>query len=267
MKNINTYNELGETLLMIASQGKGTDIVELLLNNGADVNASSDSGTALFNIVTRSNFLYCDEGTALVKLLMSKSVGIDIPNSEGKTPIMESISEGCLDVFKLLLANGADINAHDKEGRNALYIAITEKEYDILKLLLKNRVIFSLPRLQETDSEYGSLLNSLCWQGILLGYPDKVKNGCEQAVKLKPDNGDTRDSRGLVRALTNDINGAIEDFEAYVNWLNTGKGIASEKTRAQRESWIKDLRAEKNPFTPELLSTLRKGSEGYWSYK
>jgi tetratricopeptide (TPR) repeat protein len=50
--------------------------------------------------------------------------------------------------------------------------------------------------------------NSLCWFGSLWGYAAEVMDACKKAVALDPENGNIRDSRGLARALTGDIEGA-----------------------------------------------------------
>jgi regulator of sirC expression with transglutaminase-like and TPR domain len=41
---------------------------------------------------------------------------------------------------------------------------------------------------------------------------------CEQAVTLAPEDSDIRDSRGLARVLTGNVDGAIADFQAYIAW-------------------------------------------------
>ncbi len=107
---------------------------------------------------------------------------------------------------------------------------------------------------QERDARLtipASNWNQMCWFGSLLGHAAEVMAACEQAVALAPDHGDIRDSRGLARALTGDVAGAIDDFEAYVAY--TG----NDRNRAQRQGWIDALRAGQNPFTPELLERLR----------
>jgi WD40 repeat protein len=93
--------------------------------------------------------------------------------------------------------------------------------------------------------------NGLCWYGSLNGYAQEVLFACENAVKLAPKKGNIRDSRGLARALTGDYKGAIEDFQAYVEWTN------NEEKKKQRQEWIKTLKAGKNPFTRELLEKLK----------
>jgi len=92
--------------------------------------------------------------------------------------------------------------------------------------------------------------NGLCWDGSLWNQAAQVMFACENAVKLAPDDGVIRDSRGLARALTGDFDGAIEDFEFYVN-QGAGRDIA------QREAWLKELKAGRNPITPEVLAQLR----------
>ncbi|NMG22580.1 tetratricopeptide repeat protein, partial [Brasilonema bromeliae] len=74
---------------------------------------------------------------------------------------------------------------------------------------------------------------------------------CEKAVQLAPDDGYIRDSRGLARALTGNTQGAIEDFEAYIPQTD------DKEIKSQRQSWVKDLRALKNPFTEEVNGFLR----------
>ncbi len=93
--------------------------------------------------------------------------------------------------------------------------------------------------------------NQLCWNGSLWGHAADVMAECERAVSLAPGHGGIRDSRGLARALTGDVAGAIADFEAFVTW--TG----GDRARAQRQDWIVALQSGKNPFTAEVLERLR----------
>ncbi|MCH2047616.1 MAG: tetratricopeptide repeat protein [Trichodesmium sp. ALOHA_ZT_67] len=91
----------------------------------------------------------------------------------------------------------------------------------------------------------------LCWYGSLYQKAADVMFACEKAVALSPKDGDIIDSRGLARALTGDIEGAIADFQAYVDWTS------NEEKKAQRQEWIKALQAGENPFTDKLLKELR----------
>jgi WD40 repeat protein/tetratricopeptide (TPR) repeat protein len=95
--------------------------------------------------------------------------------------------------------------------------------------------------------------NTLCWFGALWQQASKVLDACEQAVALSDGNANYRDSRGVARAMTGDIEGAIEDFQAFVE-ANQGKPQAH-----QRQEWISKLKAGENPFeNEELLGELRQ---------
>jgi hypothetical protein len=78
-------------------------------------------------------------------------------------------------------------------------------------------------------------------------------DACEQAVNgtSKWEKAEYRYSRGLARTLTGNIAGAIEDFQAFVEWTT------DEKAKAQRQQWIEALQKGENPFTPEVLKQLR----------
>lgn len=110
-------------------------------------------------------------------------------------------------------------------------------------------------RNPEIDIEASSW-NTLCWYGSLDGFAAKVIEACEQAVSLAPDDADIKDSRGLARALTEDAQGAVADFEAFIN------STADEDSKAQRqrwvtalETWLKDPQPETYPFTYDALQS------------
>src|SRR5262249_27459523 len=77
------------------------------------------------------------------------------------------------------------------------------------------------------------LWNDLCWDASVRGEARRVvDDACEEAVRLDPRNWDFRDSRGLARALVDRLEGAIEDFQAFV------ASDQREEEKAQRRGWI-----------------------------
>jgi tetratricopeptide (TPR) repeat protein len=114
------------------------------------------------------------------------------------------------------------------------------------------------PTLDITATLTADAWNSVCRWGSLSGAAAEVLPACERAVALAPEDGGTRDSRGLARALTGDTQGAIEDFAFAVQWAEEGN--EDESFIASRQAWIADLKAGKDPatiFTPAVLEELR----------
>lgn len=105
----------------------------------------------------------------------------------------------------------------------------------------------------EITAQYG---NDLCWFGSLHGHAADVLYACENAVNLEPDFKGFQDSRGLARALTGDLAGALEDFLVA---LDSGAlDNYSDDVKQRRQRWVEALKAGNNPFTPEELEALRQ---------
>jgi WD40 repeat protein len=101
--------------------------------------------------------------------------------------------------------------------------------------------------------------NSICWNGSLKEYAIKVLDSCEKAVALSPNDAGIRDSRGVARAMTGNYQGAIADFQAFVDSLDAKQTITPQEKehKERRQRWIRALQAGKNPFTlAELAATL-----------
>lgn len=75
----------------------------------------------------------------------------------------------------------------------------------------------------------------------------EAKSACLRAMEFSPsDSFIYYDSRGFVRTMTEDYKGAIEDFEAYIEWSK--QNGMYEIHGEMREAWIVKLKAGVNPF-------------------
>ncbi|GGA03044.1 tetratricopeptide repeat protein [Okeania sp. KiyG1] len=139
--------------------------------------------------------------------------------------------------------------------------------YAAASLLRSGRKLIKNQKFDEAISAYnqGKKLDSsleiyapdwdnICQQGILNKQAKKVMSACENSVELEPDNEWFRDRRGLARALTGDFQGAIEDFEMFIERIDN-KGY--EDAKARRKSWVDTLKKGENPLTTEELEKLR----------
>lgn len=95
-----------------------TEIVRMLLERGADINAKDEWGrTALM--------IGADEGYSdLVLLLLDWEADVHLRDERGYTALMFAAWKGHLDVVKALIERGADVNGVDnKRGYTALLLA------------------------------------------------------------------------------------------------------------------------------------------------
>jgi len=114
------------------------------------------------------------------------------------------------------------------------------------------RALEDAVRLSMTSMD-AEAASSVCWRGMLEREAATVLEACEFAVATDSTNGDFRDSRGAARAQLGDTAGAVQDFEAFIDWA---RGRFSEDRINQRMMWIKRLSAGENPFTDSV--TLRR---------
>ena len=90
-------------------------MVKLLLENGADVNAKDGKGN------TPLNGLGIKTGVETAALLLENGADVNTKNEWGGTPLHDAAFHGVTELAALLLENGADVNAKDEEGDTPLH--------------------------------------------------------------------------------------------------------------------------------------------------
>ncbi|KAK9443465.1 NACHT and Ankyrin domain protein [Metarhizium brunneum] len=119
--------------LSVASQRGFKEIVELLLEKSADINArESDGSTALMTATMNRH-------DTVMELLLAKNADINAKNIHGRTALCMAAGLGDEVVVKMLLEHKADVNAKDLCGKTALLIAAELGEEAIVKILLEHK--------------------------------------------------------------------------------------------------------------------------------
>ena len=124
---------------------------------------------------------------------------------------------------------------------------------------------YELAQIIDTGLEIdANIWDLLSWVGALHNQAADILYASEKATHARPDSPNYRDTRGLVRAVAGDLQGAIEDFESVLEqvgdnkrYLGLYRSVGFEDAEQRRE-WLKALRLGENPFTPEVLEALRK---------
>jgi ankyrin repeat protein len=129
--NLNCRNEAGDVPLILAARGGHIDLVQFLLDEGADVHAVNESGDTALISASES-----PSNTAVLKLLLERGAGIDCKNDLNRTALVEAASIGDLQNVTLLLQHNPDLNVVTREEETALTFAVVYGHLDIMKALV-----------------------------------------------------------------------------------------------------------------------------------
>jgi len=115
--DVNARERWGEqSALMWAAARRHPDMIQLLLDHGADIDAASINRDYQRHVTAEGRPKSMDTG--------------------GFTPLLYAARENCLDCVDVLLANGADINKPDPDGVSPLHLAIMNANWDLARKLI-----------------------------------------------------------------------------------------------------------------------------------
>jgi ankyrin repeat protein len=132
-------NEFGLSNLMhICGLVNFKDGIQILIDRGADINLPDTNGITPL-------YLACQEGHKdIVKLLLDKQADINVQITYGATPLYVACDGGHRDIVKMLLDKQADVNLQTTNGITPLYISCKEGHTDIVKMLLDKQADVNL---------------------------------------------------------------------------------------------------------------------------
>ncbi len=134
--NVNAVTEDGEQAIHEASWQGWNDIIILLVNNGADINALVDNG---FYKGSSPLHFACEYGrTDTIMLLLDLGADITVRNSYKQTLLHHVGITGQYGVAKLLLKKGLNVNSIDNIGATPLLYAALYENKSVENLFKKH---------------------------------------------------------------------------------------------------------------------------------
>ncbi|HZU67798.1 MAG TPA: sigma-70 family RNA polymerase sigma factor [Ktedonobacteraceae bacterium] len=121
----------GNTALHATAERGNVSIAELLIDYGADVNATTRSGlTPMYNAILGHH-------TGMVQLLLARGANVNATIANGLAPLHLAAMKGYSDIAALLPDNRAQVNAQSRAGRTPLHWAAINGHGAIVQLLLE----------------------------------------------------------------------------------------------------------------------------------
>jgi ankyrin repeat protein len=137
--NINIQNKDGETFLHKKAFCGSIEIVDFLIESGADVNIKDNQGRIPLHLASQEYEI----GEQKTRLLIKSGSDVNAKDKNGSAPIHNATSWGCfsnrtINSIKALIESGADVNIKDNQGKTALHLSASSFADEIVELLIKS---------------------------------------------------------------------------------------------------------------------------------
>ena len=108
-----------------------TEVVQILLEHGADVLAKTSGGDSPLHLAFILPRMAGRE--AIIRALLLKGADASAKNSTGRTPLHQAVFQGSIEALKLLLYHGADISITECGGNNVLHWAVEKHNVEFVQ--------------------------------------------------------------------------------------------------------------------------------------
>ena len=132
--NVNVSHR-GETPLSIVIKERDIEKAEFLMDLGAELNPRAKGNQKI--VETALNIAVSNGDKQMIGLLINRGADINAGNyGNGKTPLIKAIEKGEIEMVKYVISLGADINKYDFLGETPLGKAVINEREDIKSFLL-----------------------------------------------------------------------------------------------------------------------------------
>lgn len=127
---INSVNKEGYSLLMLATYRSNNEVAKFLIENGADVNGTSNYGSPLMAAVVKGN-------TEIAKLLLEHKADTGIADASGNTALIYAAIFKKYEIAEMLVKANANCDIKDIRGNTAMDYAKMTNDEKLMELFKK----------------------------------------------------------------------------------------------------------------------------------
>jgi len=112
--------------------------VNVLLQEGVDINAKDESGQTALHYAVRGDH------KELTEFLIAKGADVNAKDKGGNTPLNRATWRGNKDIIRILVTKGADVNFASEGRYPPLHYAVWNKDVELAKLLVNHGAKFDM---------------------------------------------------------------------------------------------------------------------------
>lgn len=133
--NVNATDKNGLTPLNIAiEEENNNDIIKLLIKNKANLNILTEDGDSLIEYAINKN------DTDMIQTLVEGGANLNTAGISGYTPLMSAAAETLENIVRIFLTKkDINLNAINRNGDTALHITAETGNIPIIKMLIENK--------------------------------------------------------------------------------------------------------------------------------
>ena len=131
--NVNSENDGGEFPLETACWRGNKEIVELLIENGANANYA-DEGEFRTALMMASRHGHAE----IVRLLLKHGADVNAEDDYNATALTNAADFGHLEVVRLLLEHGANPNVREERDKTAVELAEEGGHFEVAEFIRRN---------------------------------------------------------------------------------------------------------------------------------
>nr|XP_027238912.1 uncharacterized protein LOC113829933 [Penaeus vannamei] len=216
--------------------GKGRwQVVEMLLDDGAEVNAKDRSDSSPLHWAAGGGH------DAVVELLLSKGAHVNAGNRFGQRPIHYAAYFGHLTTLEVLQERGAAVDVKDDNGDTPLHLAATEGRLLALFSLVKRGAPITKNKRRKTPRDLMKKTSSRdgpgieLFRGVSMGAVlEKWTEVEKEVIKLQRENEKLQDRLEGKTIRIRRLNSKIREMEANVS--HAGPSFSSQNVKNTRGS-------------------------------